>query len=191
MKISPRPENCLTRATIAGVVYCIASCSTPTRQYVLSAIDGHPLPVIDSVDFGGRWREVNRVTAGTIVFVQPDTMLVVQTNRDLMTASWPCSVLRMAAKGGSGGMTAIGTSATDTATAGCEELRTHRDTTRLAVERRGNELILRQVVPAPREAEGPIRAREQGDTLFVTDSTGPAGLSPRTMVYVRARAPSA
>jgi len=191
MRMAPQNGNRRTRAVLAGLASCIAACSASPREYVLVAIDDHPLPVVDSVNFGGRWRQVNRVMAGRITFVRPDSMLVEQTNRDLMTASWPCSVLRMAAKGGSGGMAATGASVMDTATAGCEELRTRQDTARFTVQRADEEYLLRQVLPTPDEAPRTLRAREHGDTIVVTDTTGALGVSPRTMVYVRALAPSA
>jgi hypothetical protein len=181
-----RLQDRLLRGFIVSVAWCTVACSSPQRRFALAAIDGHRLPVSDSVNFGGHWRVVNRVTAGTLTFVRADSVRIEQTNRDMMTASWPCSALRITPSGGSGGLTAV--ASTDTVTAGCEALRTRQDTTWLAIERDGTEFVLRQT-RAPAMAGRQFRGRERGDTLFVDEVQLGRAASSRTLTYVRVRDP--
>jgi hypothetical protein len=160
---------------------CIASCtaqgSVPPHTYVLTQLDGRPLPYSDSGGLGPRRQLLNRIERGTLRFSSGDRLVITTINRPPLLAHIPCELLRTQPPGdqnASGELVRI----SDTSTAGCDDLRIEASTVSVSYRRIQDSLFLR--TPDIIHASGAIR----GDTIFMR-FLDTSLQSPRLATYVR------
>jgi hypothetical protein len=118
-----------------------------------------------------------RVLGGALEVYSADSLRVLHTTRSLMEEGVPCAALRIMAE--TKGATGLG-AVTDTATAGCDELRVSTDTEVVGYQHRGQGLE----IPTG-------RARIRGDTIIIeeeyrhTTVDEPTRSWTRPLVYLR------
>lgn len=124
------PIRVFTAAILLAGHTLVAQTPAPiSGRFTLREMDGRPLPYVQN--WNGRLEFA--IESGELNFYRPDSVRSIGAVRDGTLAHAPCSVLReMRSEQGRGVETGGLSAGSDTAMAGCDDLRVDHDTTRRA-----------------------------------------------------------
>ena len=166
-------------ASLASIA-CAGQQRDLSARFVLTQMNGRPLPYVEYSRQGSRADTLNRVEQGLLEQFR-DSIRFTTTNRPTFLAHVPCEGLRISrtltdSTTGGGALVQI----RDTSTAGCDELRVQLDTMVYRYQAAGDTLRLRD--RSGREVQV-VHALMRGDTILIVNVSEP-GDSLRA-VYVR------